>query len=160
MPLRRGRVIRTALAVTGISLATCASPFERQEDSLAIAEARWRAAGLADYRFGFVRSCECLPAATSSVTMTVAGGAFVAATYIGDGTPADTTLFRDALTLDRVFAYLHRALAQHPATFTAQYEPTLGYPIQVSIDYSITTADDEIFLSVFDLRPGRAASPP
>ena len=156
----RTRLLRAAIAAAGVSMAACESPFQRQEDTLTSAEARWRAAGLADYRFGFVKSCECLPAATSSVTMTVAGGEFVAATYIGDGTAADTALFRDALTFDRLFAFLHRALAQHPASFTAQYDPTLGYPVQVSIDYSITTADDEIFLSVFDLSRGRADSLP
>jgi uncharacterized protein DUF6174 len=155
---RRG--LRAAMALAGVSMAACASPFQRQEDTLAIAEARWRAAGLMDYRFGFTRSCECLPSATRSVTIAVSGGAFVSATYLDDGTPADTALFRDELTLDRLFASLHEALARHPATFAAQYEPTLGYPMQVSIDYSLLAADDETFFTVFDVGPLRSALRP
>jgi uncharacterized protein DUF6174 len=153
--LRCGHCATIALA--GVSMAACTSPLQGREDTLAIAEARWRAAGLVDYRFGFTRSCECLPAATRSVTIAVSGGAFVSATYLDDGTPADTALFRDELTLDRLFASLHQALARQPATFAAQYEPTLGYPMQVSIDYSLTTADDEFFLTVSNVSPLRAA---
>ncbi len=156
--LRRG--LCAAIAAAGVSMAACTSPFQKQEDTLAIAEARWRAAGLADYKFSFSRSCECLPASTRSVTITVSGGGFISATYLDDGTAADTVLFRDTLTLDRLFASLHEALARHPATFTAQYEPTLGYPMQVSIDYNLITADDEFFLTVTDVGPLRAALRP
>ena len=155
-----GRALETAMAVAGIALAGCASPLERREDDLTTAEARWRSAGVQDYTFGFSRSCECLPAATRPVMITVSAGAFVAAAYLDDGTAADTALFRDELTLDRLFASLRRILAQRPAVFAASYEPTLGYPTRVSLDYNLTTADDEAFLTVFNVRPGRAAPHP
>ncbi len=94
------------------------------------------------------------------MTITVSGGAFVSATYLDDGAPADTTIFRDALTIDRLFAYIHQALAQHPAMFTASYDPTLGHPVSIAIDYNALAQDDETGFRVLDLRTGAAAPRP
>jgi autotransporter translocation and assembly factor TamB len=137
----------------GLLCAACStSPFEQQQDSLAAAQRRWRAAAIPDYSFTFQRGCFCAPIATRAVTVTVQQGAWASLRYVDDGTVADTSLFRDYLTMERVFAFLHRALDEHPARFDASYAVQLGFPAEVYIDYNAGIADDEGSFRISDLQ--------
>ena len=128
------------------------SPFEQQQDSLGGAQRRWRAAAIPDYSFTFQRGCFCIPTATRAVTITVLQGAWASLRYVDDGTVADTSLFRDFLTMERAFAFLRRALDEQPATFDASYAAQLGFPAEVYIDYRTGIADDEGSFRISDLQ--------
>jgi hypothetical protein len=73
--------------------------------------------------------------------------------YADSGTAADTTWFRDYLTVDRLFALLQRTLDGRPATFTVAYHPDLGYPALVHVDPKSGVADDEFSVQITSLRP-------
>lgn len=129
------------------------SPTEQREEALAAAAARWQGTGIADYEFERQRICYCLDDAVRPVTVSVRGSAFAALVHTDDGTAADTVLFRDFLTMERVFDYLQRAVSQRPAVFTASYDARLGYPARVELDGDRQIADDEVWLEIPALRP-------
>jgi Family of unknown function (DUF6174) len=131
-----------------IVVACSDSPTEQQQDDLAAAQARWRAGGLTDYAFDLQHLCFCAPGATRTVTITVQQGVWSSIRYADDGTAADTALFRDYLTIDRLFSFLERAIAQQPDSFTASYDGRFGYPLEVWIDYSRQIADEELSLRI------------
>jgi hypothetical protein len=124
------------------------SPTEQQQDALAAAQARWRAAGVSAYSFQLQHTCFCAPVATNPVIISVQQNNVTSIAYVNDGTSADTALFRDYMTVDRLFAFLHRALSQQPDTFRATYDLQLGYPTDVYIDNNFQIADDEFGLRV------------
>ena len=117
------------------------------------AHARWQATHMSDYQFDFQRSCFCGPDITRQVTITVWGRAPLSIVYSDSGTAADSTLFRQYLTMERYFTFLQNEVAGHPATFTAVFDSSTGYPRQVFIDDVATIADDEVTLHIFALRP-------
>jgi len=131
------------------------SPTEQRADALAAAAGRWQAAALADYEFDLQRLCYCIDDAIRPVTVSVRGGAFAALVHTDDATTADTALFRDFLTMERVFDYLERAVSQRPAVFTASYDARLGYPARVALDGDRQVADDELWLEIAALRTVR-----
>jgi len=145
---RWGRYVPITLGLLG---AACSTPLEPQDD-LAIAQRRWQAAAIADYSFTFQRSCFCLHTATRAVTVTVHQRAWATLMYEDDGTAADTSLFRDFLTMERVFSFLRGSLEEDPATFEARYDAQLGYPAEVSIDYLANAIDDELSLWIAGFR--------
>ena len=144
--------MRKTLVLGLLCVACSTSPIEQQEDNLAAAQRRWRAAAIPDYSFTFQRACFCAPIATRAVTVTVQQGAWASLRYVDDGTVADTSLFRDYLTVERVFAFLRRVLEEQPARFDASYAAQLGFPADVYIDYSVGIADDELSIRISDLQ--------
>ena len=125
----------------------------QRADDLAAARARWRAAAIASYDFEFQRVCFCTQEAVERVTISVRHGQFAALVSTDSGTPVDTMLFQDFLTMDRLFETTQRLLAAGPASFTASYDAALGYPMVVAVDPVARIADDEVTYQVLSLRP-------
>jgi len=147
------RTLRVFLALAGAAALLSCSDLNgsKQVDNIDAAQARWQSAHMTRYVFQFSRSCFCAEEITRTISITVVGGAPVGAVYVDSGTTVDTTLFRNYLTVDRIFAYLHSTLNAHPALLTASYEATLGYPLQVYIDPVALTVDDEVTLRILSL---------
>ncbi len=145
------RVLRSVVMVC---LVACAeSPTEQRQDDLATARARWRTGGLTGYDFELQRLCYCPDETVRPVTVSVRGSAFAGLAHTDDGTAADTVWFRDFLTMERVFEYLERTVAERPAVFMATYDAVLGYPVSVELDGDRQVADDELWLEIPALRP-------
>ena len=142
------------LAIVAAALPACADlNAPAGSDGLDDAHARWQATHLTDYQYDFQRICFCAPIVTRPVTITVLGGAFVSVVYQDSGTAADTTYFRQYLTMERVFVSLRHELDAHPASFAPVYDTSAGYPHQVFIDRLANAADDELSLYITAVRP-------
>ena len=115
------------------------------------AEALWTGAAPASYAYDLQRSCFCARDVTRPVRISVSDGQFGSIVYSDSETPADTTWFSDYLTVRRLFQLLHRALAAQPAVFAVEYDPRLGYPQLVSIDYRPAMPDEELRIRVSGL---------
>lgn len=149
-----GRLIRalwvTVLACLGMA---CESSSLGPQIDLAAAQSRWEASGVVSYDFDLRVSCFCGPTAVGPVTISIRDGQFAGAVSIDGGTPVDSLYFQGFLTIDRVFATLHRILDAGPAAFTASYDADLGFPTHVSYDGDTQIADDELALQVMAVRP-------
>ncbi len=159
---RRAPIARLtgALLTLGLLAACSTSVFEGSQSSLSEANTRWRTAAVANYNFDFQRTCFCVAALTRPVTISVRSDAFVSITYSDSGTTADSAQFRDFLTIDRIFAFLHRTLNQGPAGFTTAYHERYGFPALVVLDFDSDVEDDGLTLRIDALRPVNAPAVP
>ena len=56
-------------------------------------------------------------------------------------------------TIADLFDLIEDALDRKASYFSAAYDPSYGYPVRIEIDYSSSTADDEVAISARDLLP-------
>jgi hypothetical protein len=57
------------------------------------------------------------------------------------------------VTIDRIFAELASASVQEAERLEVAYDPTYGFPTEVTIDFVEQVADDELYLSVTGFEP-------
>jgi hypothetical protein len=120
--------------------ATCATAITNVTD----ARARWNAARPASYEYTLAVGCFCLRDVTRPVVITVTATTVTSRRYEDDGTAVPDQLAATFPSIDGLFDKLLDARMRNAANSAANYEPTLGYPVQISLDYSATIADDEI----------------
>ncbi|WP_341525340.1 DUF6174 domain-containing protein [Nostoc sp. UHCC 0302] len=112
----------------------------------------WNRQNISNYRYTFQRNCNCLPKATAPVVIEVRNGVTTSITYADSGQPADIELFRKYNTIPKLFNIIKDAIARKAYNLTVKYDPTLGYPTQINIDYDSQIADDEVFLTIENLQ--------
>ncbi|BBD64412.1 hypothetical protein NIES4072_19250 [Nostoc commune NIES-4072] len=112
----------------------------------------WRQKNISNYRYEFTRSCFCFPKATEPVIIEVRNGVTTSITYKYSKHPVDTGLFEKYNTIPKLFNIIRNALIQRADNLTVQYNPTLGYPTQINIDYDKQRTDDEIFITISNLQ--------
>jgi hypothetical protein len=147
MMTRGGRAVRLFLLPVVLA-AACSSPTdrsdiprgerERLEQNLAL----WRAQGYDSYRFEYRHRCFCPPAVTEPVNILVRGGAKVSVTYVTTGLAVPREHLDQYLTVEELFALARQALAE-AASVNVSYDPALGYPTLLEIDWRREIADDE-----------------
>ena len=114
--------------------------------SLRRAQRLWRANHVTAYRYTVQTSCFC--AFTGPVNAEVRNGAVVSWSRT-DGQPVTNQTF--TLTVDSLFANIERAMGRSESSVTAEFDPSLGYPKHVSIDWIKHAVDDEVAYEVLSL---------
>ncbi len=147
-------MMRRSTWLLAVLLAGCGlfGPAEDQRDWLNDAEARWAERGPASYTYTFRRGdCECLPSEPRPFLVRVVAGRAVDArdAETGDPAPAGFTLH----TVPDLFAIVRDALDRNAAEFVVQYDPVLGYPTRISVDYERQVGDDEFTIRATGLQP-------
>ena len=144
---RSGRAVRFPLALALLA-AACYSPTDRSEVPRSERErleqnlARWRAQGYDSYRFEYRHRCFCPPEVTDPVMIVVRGGAKVSVTDVATGLAVPPERLDQYLTVEQLFALARQALAE-AASVSVSYDPALGYPTLLEIDWRREIADDE-----------------
>jgi uncharacterized protein DUF6174 len=148
-----------AFLLLGLTAAGCEAPTAPGDRGL-LAEARdkWRAQNQDSYSFELNRNCFCVLGGRR-MTVTVRAGLVVAADYLDTSGPVDAALLSFIPTVPDLFDLIDDALNRQVASFLAEYDPTFGYPTRIEVDYSATTADDEIAFSVRNLVFQEASGP-
>jgi hypothetical protein len=140
-----------AVAAAALAAACATAPGATDWDlELSGAEARWHAAAASNYTFRLLRTCACVANQTRPVTVTVRGGAFASLAFADSlGGTADTTLFRQYLTIERYFTLLHQVIASGPYTFSATYNQSLGFPLSVTVNPERMVTGDEFLVEIY-----------
>ena len=134
-----------------ITLSGCAfQPFSYTQEAFDERRARWELNQLSDYDYVYRRSCECLPAATSAMTVAVRGGEVASATDTQSGA---TVAAYEYPTIDELFDLIQDAIDRDAERLDVTYDTWLDYPTQIRIDYDLETADDEFTIEARDLAP-------
>ena len=125
-------------------------------DELRTSWARWAAARIASYEYGYNKFCECHRDAPPETVVVVADGA-VERVYHLYGDAAREVPARDGSadlywTIDDLFRLIEGALDQN-ATVRARYDSALGYPTAVFVDYDADFIGDEIDVRLTRLSP-------
>jgi hypothetical protein len=135
---------RFALVALALALAACESPTgPSNREQLLQARARWSANGSDSYSFEINRGCFCVLGGRL-VEVTVQDGAVVSAQYLDSKGPVEPTLLAYLPTVPDLFDLIQDAIDRQAVSFDAGYDPLYGYPTSIAIDYSATTADDEL----------------
>jgi hypothetical protein len=136
--------LRKCVLLTGLALLGCAStePSETERDRFLAAMALWQSHELQSYHYEFRFVCgECLPEWTHLRRIRVDDGVV---TQVADLVTSDLTTIDDrSVTIFKLFEDIQLTLDANPWRFAAEYHPTLGYPISVSVDLREAVQDDE-----------------
>lgn len=127
-----------------------------QRDAFASALQKWQDAGLTDYDYSFTRGCFCPEEFVGPYAVSVREEAVEQATFKGtdlfDISILEIGRYEEIVkTVDGVFEEIERALRQADS-FTADYDPVLGYPTNVYIDWIANAADEEVGYTIRSLR--------
>ena len=115
--------------------------------------ALWIAAGITSYRYDYQRSCECGPDMLRPVSIEVIEGSVTSVTFLDDGLLAQSSTFNAFATIDDLFDMIDEAVQANAESLVVTYDPTLGYPTLLSVDYRIEIADDEFTITATNLEP-------
>jgi hypothetical protein len=111
----------------------------------------WRKQKSRNYRYQVSKSCFCVPEARGPVQVTVRRGRTTSVTDAA-GKPVKREFFNQYDTVPELFNVIEDAIAKKASNLTVQYHPKLGYPTQINIDYDSQMADEELYLTIENLR--------
>ena len=151
------------LAVLLVPLAGCPAPAEvtptdsvpmaagdpaERDPALDAARQRWEAADLGAYRLTLRRVCFCpSPDYTGPFEVTVAGAEVQSVRLNGAAVDAER-----GMSVEALFDLIDQAYERGAASVTVAYDPDLGYPTSIGIDYDVRMADEEIGYRVSEVR--------
>ncbi|RCJ19010.1 hypothetical protein A6S26_28020 [Nostoc sp. ATCC 43529] len=108
----------------------------------------WNNQNIANYRYTLSNSCFCLPDARGPVIIEVRNGQTTSITSVETGQPVNPEFFDKYDTITKLFNLIQDAINRRAERLDVDYNARLGYPTQISIDYSFQIADEEIYLTI------------
>lgn len=102
----------------------------------------WRAKGPKAYAYRLAQLCFCAPDFTATYRVEVASGQVVGIRNAETGAPPPTDYH--ARTVPELFAVIYDAVDRDADRIEVEYDPTLGYPTTIFIDYEEQAADEEL----------------
>ncbi len=103
----------------------------------------WRQAAIQDYSVTVERRCFC-SGASQPVIVQVSGGTVVSTTDAQTGDPIDISTVGPYPSVEGMFAILQDAVDRNANDIIATYHIDLGYPLELQIDFSRDTKDEEL----------------
>ena len=135
---------RTAIQTVGmIVILAVASAFSAAQDRLTQQEldasrAVWDSLQLTDYKYEFHRLCFCI--SVGPVAVDVRDNEVAHALFLKD----DEVLPNNHHdTIDDLFDTLQRAIDQPADAISASFDPLMGFPSEINVDWSFMIADEE-----------------
>jgi hypothetical protein len=121
------------------------------------AQTRWARAGVRDYAYT-VRVSAFAPGVQRPARITVQNGRAISITP-GDDEPIplenNGQIFAAYDTVEDLFAVIQRAIDTRADSLNVDYDPVLGYPTRITIDYIRLAADDELGIQVSQFEAAR-----
>ncbi|MBF2009087.1 MAG: hypothetical protein IGS49_27495 [Chlorogloeopsis fritschii C42_A2020_084] len=117
-------------------------------DQLIINRRLWNQQNIHSYRYTLSRSCFCVEEARSPVVIEVRNGITTSITSADTGMPVNREYFQKYDTVLKLFLLIRDAIARGASNLSVQYDPILGYPTQINIDYDSLIADEEEYLTI------------
>jgi hypothetical protein len=134
-----------------LTVSACGGGSELQQN-----RAKWEGQNIDHYRFTAVLSCFC-PFAGTEVTYEVQNGQVVnESMQARPDNPIDEAqvgqFYQPYNTIDKVFDYLEQETNEADEV-TVEYDPTYGFPTEVSVDRIKEAVDDEMYLTLSNFEP-------
>jgi hypothetical protein len=137
--------LHAAFAATAVLVSVAASA----DAELDNARARWQAAALAGYEYGYHKFCECHRESPPETVVTVQTGSVTNVRHRPAGStvevPAADKNFEYYWTVDGLFRLIASAL-ERGVQVRAAYDAELGFPREIYIDYDSNLIGDELDL--------------
>lgn len=113
--------------------------------ALDAARALWTARGATNYDLRLSWLCFCPVDVVAERTLEVRND-----TITSGAIPGETGILSQQRIPD-LFDLIEDAIDQRAASINVNYHPTLGYPLDANIDYSLNIADEELGFTVHEL---------
>ena len=141
----------SVIFVMVLVLSACSGGFALEQN-----REKWEALNFDHYRFTVVVSCFC-PFAGAEVTYEVQNGQIVdqAVQAHPDRQFAPDQIsefYQDYNTIEKVFTFVERATNEADET-TIEYDPTYGFPTDISVDWIKEAVDDVVYLTLNNFEP-------
>ncbi|MGQ4648000.1 DUF6174 domain-containing protein [Lyngbya aestuarii] len=111
----------------------------------------WTQQDIVNYRYTLSVSCFCLTEVTQPVIVEVRNAEFASVVAAESGQPVNPEFFQEYNSIRKLFEVIQDAIDQKADYLLVNYDPNLGYPTQINIDYSAQIADEEKFLTIENL---------
>src|SRR5687767_141263 len=121
---------------------------------------RWQQQGIDDYRYVLTAGCECLPEWVRPTEVLVRDGETIALRYVNNYDPNVWSRFRELDSVAKLFDFVEDAYDRDAARVEVEYHPEFGVPTQITVDYDVGIADDEISITVREFAPTADRIPP
>jgi hypothetical protein len=111
---------------------------------------KWQNASISHYRYNLFISCFCVFNEDMPLLIEVKDGEVVSMEF-QSGREIDPSLhetFDKYATIDQFFAELESDLNGAADAVSAKYDPTYGFPTEVTIDFVQEATDDELYLTL------------
>jgi uncharacterized protein DUF6174 len=150
----RGLVIAASLA------AACSTPNgpsgpqtepARLQRNLAL----WRQAGITSYQMRQENPCACPAGLRGPARVTVRDGRIVSRVLVATGQPVPPEFARYYNTIEELFSEIQRALDEPFYRVFVEYDPQLGHPTRMRMDWRRDLFDDDIVINVDEMTPLR-----
>lgn len=147
-------------AIAGALSLMCGCPTKGNGDTQIAAElaanrARWVGNGLRSYEFRYRRLCFCPVDAVREVLLTVSDDVVSSGIYIDDGSPVPAADLADYPCVDDLFDVVQAAIDAGADSITVEYDPDLGFPARIALDFTSGASDDEITHTAADVVAAR-----
>jgi hypothetical protein len=140
-----------------VLILTACAPSAETGTELSRNQQKWQDANVNHYSMQLSVTCFCPVAGVMPMTVEIQDGEVVSLVDVnGDaisGTDPLNDLIQKYVTIDRIFAELASASVQEAERLEVAYDPTYGFPTEVTIDFVEQVADDELYLSVTGFEP-------
>ena len=111
---------------------------------------KWQDANISHYRYHLSITCFCVFSQDMPLIIEVQDGEVVSMEF-QSGNEIDAgsrELFDKYATIDRLFAELEAGMNGAADEVIAKYDPTYGFPTEVTIDFVKEATDDELYFSL------------
>lgn len=112
---------------------------------------KWQNANISHYRYNLHISCFCIFVENMPLVIEVQDGEVVSMEF-HNGAELDPQLRQDLFdkyaTIDGLFAELEAGLNGGADNVVVKYDPTYGFPTEVTLDFEEQAADDELYLTL------------
>jgi hypothetical protein len=139
-----------------LTVSTASSASDAEEQALLEHRERWQAAAVADYEYGYNKYCECHRDAPPETLVTVRDGEVVRVRHRPFGYEHEVEAEQRNLewywTVEGLFDLVRSAL-ERGVEVRADYDPALGFPTHVFIDYDPNMIGEELDVRLTRLEP-------
>jgi len=104
--------------------------------------ALWQRSNFASYQYVFRKQCFCGP--LDDIVVVVLNGQVSQAYHLMSGIYLSAQELAYVLSIEQLFSTIQDAIDRKAFKLNVTYDPQLGFPQFISIDYSQNVADDEI----------------
>jgi hypothetical protein len=137
----------------GLTLVLAACILSPNQSPLTSDHAKWEEQNARHYRFDLSIGCFCPFFEEMPLSIEVRDGKAVSIkTNQGeDASPANMEIYVQYASVEKLFQTIERAQNGDADEILVEYDPTYGYPTQISIDYIKSALDDEMYFTVTNL---------
>ena len=143
---------RAIVLASALALAGCHNPFSSSGLKGDLEEARraWSRQGITSYTFKVSQICFCTPETRGTFAVVVDRGRVASVTDLETGAPRTPSPLVP-LTVEALFAKVEDAIDRDADQIEVRYDPRLGYPLEIAIDFVELAIDDEVTYVASDL---------